>query len=66
MGLVSFDRRLNGLNVKTRSPELKALMKDILVYLTTTNELLFSVPIWQYYPNKTYKEFEKASDNIFS
>lgn len=66
MGLVAFDRRLNGLHEKTRSQELKGLMKDILIYLTTTNELLFSVPIWQYYPSKTYKEFEKASDRIFS
>lgn len=65
MSIVAFDQRLHCINTDKRSPEILKLFNSIKDYGDLTSQLYYNIPIWKYFRNKLWKNFEKTSDYVY-
>nr|UOU03261.1 cytochrome P450 3047A1 [Brachionus rubens] len=65
MSIVAFDQRLECIYADKRSPDILKLFNSIIDYGDLTSKLFYSVPLWKFYKNTLWKEFEKNSDFIY-
>ncbi|CAF0921763.1 unnamed protein product [Brachionus calyciflorus] len=62
---IAFDKRLYCVDESKRLEDVSKLVTCINTFFIQAGRLLFSPPIWQYYPTKDWIEFETASRYIF-
>nr|AHL88999.1 cytochrome p450 3047A1 [Brachionus koreanus] len=66
MSIVAFDQRLQCINAEKRSPEILKLFNSIKDYGDLTSQLFYNIPIWKYFRNKLWREFERTSDFVYN
>ena len=62
---VVLNKRLKCIDEKTRAPNTDEFVRVIEEFFVTLGLLLFSSPLWRYYPTKDWKKFEKLGLYIY-
>nr|QEV83802.1 cytochrome P450 [Brachionus rotundiformis] len=62
---IAFDKRLYCVDEKKRLADVDQLVTCINTFFIQAGRLLFSPPVWKYYPTKDWVEFEQASRYIY-
>jgi hypothetical protein len=65
VSVVAFDQRLQCIDENNRTPFVTKVVSAIDDFFTYTGRLIFSVPIWMYYPTEDWKKFVSAADFVY-
>ena len=65
VSVVAFDHRLNCIDDTKRDAEIDHFVKSVDGFMEQLGILMFSLPTWQYFPNKDWKKFVYHTDNMY-
>ncbi|KAH9515446.1 Peptidyl-prolyl cis-trans isomerase cyp10 [Bulinus truncatus] len=63
IGVFLFDERIGCLGDQP-TPKAMSFIENLAGFFRTLQALMYSVPLYQIWPTKTWKQFEKFSDNV--
>jgi hypothetical protein len=65
VSVVAFDQPLNCINENKRTPFITKVINAIDDLFLYSGRLMFSLPVWRYYPTKDWRKFVYACDIVY-